>query len=86
MGCNCKKKVKQIEKFSDNYDPTEVNSKPNFWWLQNLLNYLMTIVIVIFAIGLFIIIAPIMLVYLLICVILKKNPKISIKNFTKKKK
>ena len=86
MGCNCKKKVKQIEKFSDDYNPSEKETKPKLWWLQNIINYLISIIVVIFAIGLFIIIAPIMLIYLLICVILRKNPKISIKKFTKKKK
>ena len=84
MGCNCKKNLKNIEKYSDNYNPTNTISG-GLTLLEKLINYLLRIVLVIFAIGVFMIISPLLLMYVLVCVILGKTPKLTIKSFKKKK-
>lgn len=85
MGCNCKKNIKKIEKYSDNSNTisSEKPKKNVKFWLNGIINYLLQIILVIFGIGLFIIIAPILLMYVLLCVILRKRPTLTIKRFTK---
>lgn len=85
MGCACKNRVKNIEKFSD--DNTQYDEKPNF-----VMRILQSIVQMIFGIvvGAIIIVATIpLLIYIIGCIMLGKQPVIiinKIKNLFSKKK
>lgn len=84
MGCNCKKKIKQLESIEQNNLHENKEKKSIFLKIIFFMfNFLIQICVVFFGIGLFIIISPIALIYLVVCILLRKEARIRIKKFRK---
>ena len=88
MGCNCKKKFKKMEKYSDDYNANEERDVPS--GVSKILFHISRVVLQLFvgilALLVFIVAGPIMIIYVIICLIIGKQPSFRIKRFGRKRK
>ena len=83
MGCNCKKTFNKMEKYSDNYNPEEIKNENNIF--IKIITYILQIGFGILVGCISICILPIVILWLVICIILHREPSIRIKNNNKNK-
>lgn len=83
MGCNCKKTFDKMEKYSDDYNPEEVKNKDNIF--IKIITYILQIGFGILIGCISICILPFLIMWFVICIILRKEPSLRLKNYTKNK-
>ena len=83
MGCNCKKTFDKMEKYSDDYNPEEVKNEDNIF--IKIITYILQIGFGILIGCISICILPFLIMWFVICIILRKEPSLRLKNYTKNK-
>ena len=78
MGCNCKKTFDKMEKYSDDYNPEEVKNKDNIF--IKIITYILQIGFGILIGCISICILPFLIMWFVICIILRKEPSLILKN------
>lgn len=82
MGCNCKKRIENIKKYSDNkHNEEQINDN----LVNKIARIIVQIVVGIIACCIFVIVVIPIIIYLMVCIIIGKEPNIRIKkSFFKK--
>lgn len=84
MGCNCKKTYDKMEKYSDGYNPEYNDDSESL--MYKILKIFSQILFGIFAGSIVIIIIIPMIAYLIVCLIIGKEPSFNLSKISKHKK
>lgn len=83
MGCNCKKTLNDLEKYSDDYDENQKLSEKNI--ITKIIEFFLKLGMGILVGCISIVILPFVVIWLVICIIFQKSPSLNLKRINKNK-